>query len=91
MDDKLDPDRQVVLRYEPQSRRRLDENEYILFGASGAAEETELVLAASTVGNSSGEGDEIDDATVRAVDAAGHLPEDDTHFGNLQYLDDEED
>jgi hypothetical protein len=44
MEDKLDTDQQMVIQYEPRSRRRVDKNQYILFGASGATEEAEFFL-----------------------------------------------
>jgi hypothetical protein len=90
MTNRLQPDWRVVIQYETQSRRRVDENHYIVFGAGGAAEEEELIAATVHTQTSTSGGDEIDNAAVTAVDAETTLPEQESYLGNLQYAKDED-
>lgn len=45
MEDRVQANWRVVINYESRSRRRVDENQYILFGAGGAIEEADLMAA----------------------------------------------
>jgi hypothetical protein len=67
----------------------VDENHYIVFGAGGAAEESDLAASCAQVVPPV-DGDVVDDAAVRAVDATLHLPEDKAHLGDLQFVDDKD-
>lgn len=93
MEDRLDPSWRVVIRNDPRSRRRIDEKEYVVFGAGGAGEEADLVDPIPVRRNPANpvpEGDEIDALEVRAVDSRALEVEDDAHLGELQYIDEEE-
>jgi hypothetical protein len=90
MEDGVEPDWRVVIRYESRSRRRVDENQSIFFGAGGATKEANLISAASIRSTDPAEGDEVEDVAVRAVDACGNLPADDAHFDDLQYEEEED-
>ena len=85
MSDRLQADWRVVLRHEARSRRRVDETQYVVFGAGGAAEEEDLVAPAVHRQNPVMEGDEVDVAAVRAIDATTNQPQDDSHLADLQY------
>jgi hypothetical protein len=87
MSDRLQADWRVVLRHEARSRRRVDETQYIVFGAGGAVEEEDLVAPAvhRHRQNPVMEGDEVDVAVVRAIDATTNQPQDDSHLADLQY------
>lgn len=85
MSDRLQADWRVVLRHEARSQRRVDETQYVVFGAGGAAEEEDLVAPAVHRHNPVMEGDEVDVAAVRAIDATTNQPQDDSHLADLQY------
>jgi hypothetical protein len=89
MHDRLQLDWRVVIRSEARNRRRVDENHYIVFGTGGAAEEYDLAASYAQVAPLV-DGDVVDDAVVRAVGATLHLPEDNAHLRDLQYVDDED-
>lgn len=94
MEDRNDPMWRVVIRNDPRSRRRIDEMEYVVFGAGGAAEESDMVAplpARRMPENLHSEGDEIEAAHVRALDSGALQEDDEVHLGDLQYIDEEED
>lgn len=93
MADKASIDYKVVIHYKPRSRRRIDESEYLVFGASGAVEETDLMVAlpeTTTGPNGRPAGDEVQNLYVMAVDALTWVEEDNAHLRDLEYEDDEE-
>lgn len=94
MEDRNDPMWRVVLRYDPRSRRRIDEMEYVVFGAGGADEELDLVAPLPLrrmPENIRSEGDEVDAGEVRALDTRALQEDNEVHLGDLQYSDEEED
>jgi hypothetical protein len=90
MEEGSEPDWRVVIRYESRSRRRIDENQYILFGIGGAAEEADLILAASTPNLAPVDGEEVDDVDIRTVDVVGNLPADELNLDDLDYFEEED-
>lgn len=93
MADKASPHYKVVILYEPRSKRRIDESEYLVFGAGGAVEETDLMAAlpeTTTGPNGRLVGDEVQNLHVMAVDALSGAEEDNAHLGELEYEDEEE-
>jgi hypothetical protein len=68
----------------------MDETQYEVFGAGGTAEEEDLVARAVHIQNPVMEGDEIDVAVVRAIDATTNQPQDNSHLADLQNVDDED-
>jgi hypothetical protein len=90
MEERAELDWRVVIRYSSRNRRRVDENQYVLFGVGGIAEKVDLISAATVLNREPVDGDEVDDAAVRAVDASGNLPADDAHLDNLEYAEDED-
>lgn len=93
MEDRLDPMWRVVIRNDPRSRQRVDDREYLVFGAGGAAEESDLAptpvrrMPANVVP----EGVEVEAVQVRAVDSRALEEDDDEHLADMEYTDVEDD
>lgn len=90
MEDRLDPQWKVVIRHDPRSRRRIDEEEYLVFGAG----ESDLVAPTSVQRmptNFIAEGDEIEALQVRAVDSRALEEDNKEHFVDMKNNNEEDD
>lgn len=90
----MDSSWRVVIHHDPRSRRRIDEQEYLVFGDGCAVEESNLVAPMpreAMQANGVVEGDEIAAVHVRAVDSTAQEEEDEAHLADMQYGDEEED
>lgn len=87
MVDKESPDWRVVIHFEPRSRRQVDGSVYLVFGAEGAVEETDVMAALREIAgspNGGPPGDEVQNKLVMAVDALTGAEEDNIYLGDLQ-------
>lgn len=91
MEDRVDPSWMVIIRHDPRSRRRIDEQEHLIFGAGGAMEESDLVAPMSREHGRPDDGDEINTVIVSAVDSRRAEEDDGDHLADLQYCESEDD
>lgn len=89
----MNPSWRVIIRHEPRSLRRVDDQEHLVFGAGGAVEDVDLVPPTASPEmqpDDVPEGDEIQGILVRAVDSITVEEEDEAHLADMQYSEDED-